>query len=527
MRVSRGSEKVYCLAVMWWLHVAAVKGGQMKVRAPVLYYSVLVLFLILSSTSQAASGFAGGKPWQIGDIIVCFGGGSCNVLRIVNGTPTLLDQFSDGLLGDTHGVAINNTLHLLVADNAGGGASDVVEYTIASVNPQTGVAVAHQLATNSAFNGSGANGQAVAVNSSGQIFVGNAGTGATLASVAELDPSGQLTTAASVPPLVLPSNPFPLPASCLDTNPAPRFGMDLSTPGDALYLTSNGGTIRKLTFSSAGSGCTTFANFGSNVTLYGIKDIPPSALANVSPNCKGATCPADEALLVVAIGNTDPDPNEHGDSNDAVNICTNVIDNNPVSCALLIDTNPNGGLNDPLWQAANAYFTLGAPILDPKLELQTVLTAGTSGNDEPAFSETGGMVIDNAVIWTNQGQPGWTANRSYSAVAPPLPTPGTYIVDSNFDLETVSTAGISGPGPNPPTWVAKTVDGLQWNDLGDLVCIPLPQHRSHRQRRLRIVGWYGTRLTRCTGIKDGRSVCWIYRRRGSVINYRRSIRTGS
>src|SRR5215469_6234788 len=62
------------------------------------------------------------------------------------------------------------------------------------------------------------------------------------------------------------------------------------------------GAIRKFTFSSANSGCTIFANFGANVTLYDIKDIPPGAFANVSPNCKGTRCPQDEALLVAATG---------------------------------------------------------------------------------------------------------------------------------------------------------------------------------------------------------------------------------
>src|SRR6516164_3981674 len=81
------------------------KRESMKTRAQVLcgLITALFVFLLLGSTSQAASGFAGGNPWQIGDIIVCVGGGTCNVLRIVNGTPTLLDQFSDGLLGDTRG----------------------------------------------------------------------------------------------------------------------------------------------------------------------------------------------------------------------------------------------------------------------------------------------------------------------------------------------------------------------------------------------------------------------------------------
>ena len=454
-------------AVINAVWVGFEKGRHMKVRSRGLCYSVLMLFLALGNTSQAATGFAGGQPWQIGDIIVCFGSGSCNVLRIVNGTPTLLDQFSDGLLGDTHGVTINNTLHLLVADNAGGAASDVVEYTIASVNPQTGVAVAHQLATNSPFNAAGANGQTLAVNASGQIFVGNAGNGSTAPSITELDPNGQETTGAS-PALVLPSNPFTLPTSCLDGNPPSVLSMDLSAAGDALYLTSNGGTIRKLTFSSANSGCTTFANFGANVTLYGIKDIPPGALANVSPNCKGTSCPQDEALLIAAIGNTDSDSGESGDNDsDAVNICTNVVDNNPVSCALLLDTDPNPGLNDPQWQAANQYFMLGASILDPALHVQAVYTAGTSANEEPSFSETGGLVIDNAVIWTDKGQPTWNQDTPYTSA----PFPGTYIVDTHSNLQTVTPAGGGVSGHMTPSWntSGSTVDGLEWSDQGKSV----------------------------------------------------------
>ena len=98
--------------------------------------AMLLLMLGVASSSWAV-GFAGGKPWQVGDIIVCFGSGTCNVLRISGSTITLLDQFSDSAGGDTHGVAINNTLHAVVTDNGTGSASNVVVYSIASVNPQT------------------------------------------------------------------------------------------------------------------------------------------------------------------------------------------------------------------------------------------------------------------------------------------------------------------------------------------------------------------------------------------------------
>jgi hypothetical protein len=55
-----------------------------------------LLLLIVGCTSFGwAQGFAGGKPWQVGDVVICFGSGTCNVLRTGSGTAVLLDQFSD------------------------------------------------------------------------------------------------------------------------------------------------------------------------------------------------------------------------------------------------------------------------------------------------------------------------------------------------------------------------------------------------------------------------------------------------
>src|SRR5258707_13011289 len=43
--------------------------------------AALGLVLVLVSATQAtASGHKGGKPWQIGDVVICFGHGTCNVL---------------------------------------------------------------------------------------------------------------------------------------------------------------------------------------------------------------------------------------------------------------------------------------------------------------------------------------------------------------------------------------------------------------------------------------------------------------
>jgi hypothetical protein len=210
-----------------------------------------------------------------------------------------------------------------------------------------------------------------------------------------------------------------------------------------------------------------FANFGSAVTLFGIKDIPANALSGF---CTGSVpCPPDETVLVVASGFTDPDTGESegtGLDPDAVNICTNVPDETPVSCALLLDTSTNPGLTSPLWQNGTLY-SLTAKILDPFLHQQTVVTAGTSGTDEPAFSQSHEPipVIDNAVIWTDQGQPAWALNTAYAVTV----LPGTpYIVDSNHNLQTVTVAGTSGPGPTAPSFnmTGTTIDGLVWTDQG-------------------------------------------------------------
>ena len=118
---------------------------------------LLFLVLGLAGASQATT-YAGGNPWQVGDVIVCFGTGTCNVLRIVGGTPVLLDQISDSLVGAgaTNGVAINNTLHVVVTDNRSGSQSNVVVYAIASVNPNAAnpnAPISHTVLSN--FNGSG------------------------------------------------------------------------------------------------------------------------------------------------------------------------------------------------------------------------------------------------------------------------------------------------------------------------------------------------------------------------------------
>src|SRR6266852_9575312 len=131
--------------------------------------------------------------------------------------------------------------------------------------------------------------------------------------------------------------------------------MDLSADGLSAYITS-GGTIQKVTLSDGT--CSAFANFGSGVTLFGIKDIPPKALP---ASCGTATCPTSETILVVAKGFVDIDTDETepvGTDSDAVNVCTNTLGGTAESCALLLDTQPsNPSLTGPVWAANHLYGT--------------------------------------------------------------------------------------------------------------------------------------------------------------------------
>src|ERR1700720_1176131 len=83
-----------------------------RVRIVALFFQGIFLISWLVGTVSAAA--PGGIPWQVGDVVVCYGGGNCNVLRIHGTSVQLLDTLSDGLLpGIPGGAALNNSLHLL------------------------------------------------------------------------------------------------------------------------------------------------------------------------------------------------------------------------------------------------------------------------------------------------------------------------------------------------------------------------------------------------------------------------------
>src|SRR5690242_15045785 len=229
--------------------------------------SRLAAVVIMILVACVGSAWASGVPWQVGDIVVCYGGGKCNVIRLHGNTVQVLDTISSGLLGHNGGVGLNNTLHVLATDDGNGTThSNVVVYSIASIQPFLGTILNHGVINT--FNGAGNSGDsaaAVAVSSGGHIFVGN--SNAAGASIVELSANGTATGNVFT---------FSTSGSCATTT---INSMDIGATGGAIYVTAGDGVVRKVALPlSSGSSCSQFANFGSDVNLYGIKDIPAGAL---------------------------------------------------------------------------------------------------------------------------------------------------------------------------------------------------------------------------------------------------------
>jgi hypothetical protein len=114
-------------------------------------------------------------------------------------------------------------------------------------------------------------------------------------------------------------------------------------------------------------------------------------------------------------------------------------------------------------------------ILDPRLNIEEVIQAGTSGSSLPFSSTIGAVKIDNGVHWVNQGPLSaaplatWTATTSEIAAS--------RIVDSNGNIEAVTTAGLTGG--STPSWNAtvgaSTTDGtVTWINAGASLISTLP-----------------------------------------------------
>jgi len=100
------------------------------------------------------------------------------------------------------------------------------------------------------------------------------------------------------------------------------------------------------------------------------------------------------------------------------------------------------------WLASTSY-SLGQMIVNNHFNIEVVTTAGTSGASQPtwpAANTIGTVTSDGSTLkWTSEGPftfTGFTASHAY--------TVDTVIVDSNNNLELVTTAGTSGS--SAPTW---------------------------------------------------------------------------
>jgi hypothetical protein len=119
------------------------------------------------------------------------------------------------------------------------------------------------------------------------------------------------------------------------------------------------------------------------------------------------------------------------------------------------------------WLPSHGY-TVGQQVLDTHFQVQTCRTAGTSRTTTPGWSTTvGASTGDNTVRWLNQGPQAaahgaWQASHAYALA--------TSIIDSNGNIQVVTTAGTSKAGAHPP-W-ATTINSLtadnnvRWRNTG-------------------------------------------------------------
>jgi hypothetical protein len=125
---------------------------------------------------------------------------------------------------------------------------------------------------------------------------------------------------------------------------------------------------------------------------------------------------------------------------------------------------------DTPWLPSTLY-TVGQEILDSNFHTEFVGTAGTSGSSAPFWNiAQGGSTTDHSVKWLDLGPvsafppAAWVKSHSYSK--------GQEILDTNNNLELVTTAGTSG-STTAPSWNltvgATTHDGtgaLVWTNVG-------------------------------------------------------------
>ena len=439
------------------------------------------VMLVLSLSGSASAQFAGGLAWQVGDIVVCFGNGMCNVLRNTNGTLTLLDQISDkpqtGLgvttQGETLDAVIDNTLHLWVSD-AGDG-SDIVEYSIASINqlqilqPPLFQATAIPHIPVNVFHGNGHTVRGVSFDKHGNMFVGNDNDAPTeSASIVELNQRGTAIGSFSLSPNV--TTPAWLANTAYPITGSPNINQILDPNGHVQSVSAAG---------KSGPQIPPFNQFGGN-TVDGLQWTNQGGWTMGTQYTANVSTVGDTNFhlwLATTTGTSGPSQpnflaNETGVGSGMV---TDGLQwqNSGTLCIPAQEPCPSAWVQGTFYGAGNS-------ILANDDFVWNAITGGTSGAaaNRPAFenNEGGGTVLaDNAVVWADQGGFKWQPNHTYAMPLGPS-DPNGIVVDPIGDVQAVKTPGTSGVGPAggptaPGTWnetVGQTTidNAVIWSDTG-------------------------------------------------------------
>src|SRR5258707_15326927 len=92
--------------VFMQIHMLTQSSILARVRIAAMLFLGIFVTSGLVGTTWATTG---GIPWQVGDVVVCYGGGNCNVVRGPGTSLPLLGTLLDGLLGSPCGAALQQT----------------------------------------------------------------------------------------------------------------------------------------------------------------------------------------------------------------------------------------------------------------------------------------------------------------------------------------------------------------------------------------------------------------------------------
>src|SRR5258708_24173071 len=103
--------------VFMQIHMLTQSSILARVRIAAMLFLGIFVTSGLVGTTWATTG---GIPWQVGDVVVCYGGGNCHVLRVPGASVQIAGTLSGGILGSTGGAAPHNSPHPPSTDGQGG-----------------------------------------------------------------------------------------------------------------------------------------------------------------------------------------------------------------------------------------------------------------------------------------------------------------------------------------------------------------------------------------------------------------------